>query len=97
MHFRLRDASRLDLAEIWLVTAERWEIDQADIYIHAIEDQLARICDFPKSYPEYETEYGTFRKAPSGEHLIFYRIGATAVDVIRVLLNRMDANDGLKR
>ncbi|MEZ5694455.1 MAG: type II toxin-antitoxin system RelE/ParE family toxin [Altererythrobacter sp.] len=90
MQFRLRNSAELDLAEIWLSTAERWGVDQADEYVRAIENRLARISDFPDSYPEYASRHGTFRKAPSGEHLIFYRVDGALVDVVRVLHNRMD-------
>lgn len=93
MQFRLRDAARRDLAEIWLATAERWGVDQADEYVRAIEDRLARICEFPESYPNYEGCHGTFRKAVSGEHLIFYRVGQQVIDVGRILHNRMDVED----
>ena len=90
MRFRLREAARLDLAEIWLVTAERRSIDQADDYVCAIKDRLLRVCDFPRSYPEYRGRHGTFRKAPSGEHLIFYLTDGAVVDVVRIIHNRMD-------
>tara|TARA_B100001057_G_scaffold450751_1_gene493111 strand:- start:654 stop:941 length:288 start_codon:yes stop_codon:yes gene_type:complete len=93
MQFRLRDAARRDLAEIWLATAERWGVDQADEYVRAIEDRLARICEFPESYPEYASSHGTFRKAASGEHLIFYRVGQQVIEVARILHNRMDVED----
>ena len=95
MQFRLRDAARLDLAEIWLATAERWGIDQADDYVRAIEKRLTLICDFPESYPAYESEYGSFRKAASGEHLIFYKFTHDWIDVVRILHNRSDVEQWL--
>ncbi len=95
MQYRLRDGAKLDLAEIWLGTVERWGLDQADDYIRAIEDRLRRICDFPQSYPEYHGQHGTFRKAGSGEHLIFYLIEDAMIDVVRILHNRMDVEVGL--
>lgn len=90
MRFLLRDAAKLDLADIWLTTAERWGVDQADSYIRAVEGQLAHICDFPESYPEYASRHGIFRKAPSGEHRIFYLIDGDILDVVRVLHHKRD-------
>ncbi|MCR2833631.1 type II toxin-antitoxin system RelE/ParE family toxin [Parerythrobacter lacustris] len=95
MRFFLRDAAKLDLADIWLSTANRWGVDQADDYVRAIEDRLSRICDFPESYPNYDCSHGKFRKARSGEHLIFYIISEMTVEVVRVLHSRMDVEDAL--
>lgn len=95
MRFLLRDAAKLDLADIWLSTAERWGVDQADDYVRAIESRLGRIRDFPESYPKYHCSHGSFRKARSGEHLIFYIVGETSIEVVRVLHNRMDVEEAL--
>ena len=95
MRFRLRDAAKVDLAAIWLNTADRWGVDQADAYVRAIETRIGRICDYPESYPEYAGTSDTFRKAPSGEHLVFYVVEGRMVDIVRILHNRMDADDSL--
>ena len=95
MRWRLRDAARIDLAEIWLGSAERWGMDQADAYIRAIESRLQHACDFPESYPLHEGSGESFRKAISGSHLVFYRIDGEVIDVVRVLHNRMDPSDQL--
>ncbi len=89
-------AARRDLARIWAATAERWNIHQADAYIEAINHRFASIAEFPSSYPEYVGKLGSFRKAPSGEHLIFYLIWANRVEVVRVLHNRMDIGTQLE-
>ena len=93
MRWRLRDAARIDMAEIWLSSAERWGMDQADAYIRAIESRLQHACDFPESYPLYDGGQQPFRKAPSGSHLVFYRIDGEAIDVVRILHCRMDPSD----
>ena len=93
MRWRLRDAARIDLAEIWLGSAERWGVDQADAYIRAVEDRLQHACDFPQSYPLYEGSRGAFRKATSGSHMVFYQIDGDVIDVVRVLHSRMDPSE----
>ena len=95
MLWRLRDAARIDLAEIWLGSAERWGMDQADAYIRAIESRLQHACDFPESYPLYEGSRGPFRKATSGSHVMFYRVDGDVIDVVRILHSRMDPSDAL--
>jgi toxin ParE1/3/4 len=85
-------SARRDLASIWSDTADRWGIEQADSYVAAINARFGGITEFPSSYPEYHSKHGTFRKAASGEHLIFYLIGADAVEIVRVLHNRTDVD-----
>lgn len=92
MRLILLPAARQDLEGIWSETARRWGIDHADSYVAAINIRFGGISDFPSSYPEYRSKRGTFRKAASGEHLIFYVLGDGAVEVVRVLHNRMDVD-----
>jgi len=93
MRWRLRDAARIDLAEIWLSSAERWGPDQADAYIRAIESRLRHACAFSESYPQYEGSRGVFRKASSGSHQVFYLVDGEVIDVVRVLHSRMDPSE----
>jgi len=96
MRFELRSAARADLADIWLTTANRWGVDQAESYVRMISERIAAICDFPRSYPAHEGLHEGFRKAASGEHLVFYRIDGELIDVVRVLHNRMDFDELLE-
>ncbi len=93
MRLILRPAARHDLARIWSDTANRWGQAQADSYVEAINHRFDGIADFPSSYPEYRSKFGIFRKAASGEHLIFYAVHVEAVEVVRILHNRMDVGD----
>ena len=93
MRVILLPRARRDLANIWSDTADRWGIVQADGYLAAINARFGGITDFPSSYPEYRSKRAAFRKAASGEHLIFYVVGAGAVEVVRVLHNRMDVDE----
>jgi toxin ParE1/3/4 len=90
MRLILLPAARRDLARIWSDTATRWDTAQADSYVLAINRRLEAIADFPSSYPEYRSRHGTFRKAPSGEHVIFYLAEPERVQVVRILHTRMD-------
>lgn len=89
MRLILLPSARRDLEQIWSNTAVRWSVDQADDYVGAINRRFESILDFPSSYPEYRTRAGLFRKAPSGEHLIFYQV-TDRIEVVRILHNRVD-------
>lgn len=93
MRLVILPAARRDLTRIWMDTQVRWGTDQADSYVAAINHRFDNIAAFPASYPEYMSKRGTFRKAAAGEHLIFYIVGDKAVQIVRVLHNRMDVDD----
>lgn len=89
-------SARRDLARIWSDTANRWDRAQADSYVLAVSRRLEAILEFPSSYPEYRSRHETFRKAASGEHVIFYVTSAEQIEVVRILHNRMDADAQLE-
>lgn len=86
---RLRPLAEADLEEIWLYTFKRWSPEQADKYIYdlvdAIEhlargDKIGRVCDVRDGYFQYSV----------GSHIVFYRVTPDALDVTRILHQRMD-------
>jgi toxin ParE1/3/4 len=87
---RLSPAARSDLDEIWTYSAERWGMDRADRYIRdliGVAEKIAsgkrrgRACD--------DIRPGYFR-CTCQSHVIFYKLTAGSVDVIRILHQRMD-------
>lgn len=86
---RLRPLAEADLEEIWFYTVEHWSIEQADIYVRdlvatmehlARGDKTGRLCIVMEGYFQYAV----------GSHIVFYRVTDTALDVTRVLHQRMD-------
>lgn len=88
--FRLRPAAQRDLAEIWLYTADNWGIDRANEYVGAIRFEIEQLGDFPNRHPLYISRKGHFRKARSGDHLLFYLAEEGEIDVVRVLHKSRD-------
>ncbi len=79
-----------DLDEIVDDTADRWGIDQAAFYLRQLRNHIEAVAVQPKAgrpCPEIRTGY---YRTKSGSHVIFYRLTATGIDVIRILHERMD-------
>jgi len=85
--FIVSPATKRDLAEIWLYTADRWGVDQAERYVLDIERDLeAAASGSPLVQP-----IDQFWRIRSGRHLcVFKRQDDGAIYVIRVLHERMD-------
>ena len=88
--YGLSPAAQSDLDEIWNYSAEHWGADRADSYVRdligAVEKIAAgkrrgRACDeIRQGYFKYSCE----------QHVLFYRMSDEALDVVRILHQRMD-------
>lgn len=87
---KIAPAARRDLSAIWQYTANAWGHAQAETYLTALHQDMRRLREFPDIGTPHPSRIGQFRKVPSGHHLIFYLIYGDAVEVIRVLHERMD-------
>lgn len=59
---------------------------RAVTFVEELIDRCERLADMPRAYPlvpRYETT--GVRRLPHGDYLIFYRVGATQVDVLHIL------------
>ena len=87
---RLTPAAFSDMASIWSYTAEAWGVEQADSYTRSLQNDMARLHDFPDLGTPFPARSGHFRKLPSGHHLIFYQTDGHEIEIVRVLHERMD-------
>lgn len=93
----LLPSAEADLDDIAIYTRKLWGKQQARRYVATLRFDMEALGEFPRMHPVYESRRGVFHKSASREHLIFCRIGETAVEVIRVLHNRMDVDDAFSR
>ena len=84
-----------DLEEIWLYTADKWSIDQADRYYHLLFDEIDFICKNPQAGKPMEHIRKGYRAAKVKFHLVFYRVTKDNVQIIRILHERMDIENRL--
>ena len=79
-----------DLLTIRAQTQNKWGIQQAQKYIDALEkkcEKLARSPHIGQERPEIKPGY---RSINEGKHVIFYRVGDSGIDILRILHGRMD-------
>ncbi|HED18224.1 MAG TPA: type II toxin-antitoxin system RelE/ParE family toxin [Gammaproteobacteria bacterium] len=88
--YRLSPEAKKELLTIHAHTQYKWGIQQAQKYIDALEkkcEQLARSPHIGRERPEIKTGY---RSITEGKHVIFYRVGDSGIEILRVLHGRMD-------
>jgi toxin ParE1/3/4 len=84
-----------DLEEIWLYSVEKWSISQADRYYNLIFDEISHICKNIESGKPMDHVRKGYRASKVKSHLIFYRVPANTVEIIRILHERMDIDTHL--
>ncbi|KPF78834.1 plasmid stabilization protein ParE [alpha proteobacterium AAP81b] len=86
----LSPLARADLDDIWDYTARRWDEAQAETYLRLIQAAIDAVAANPKLGRPYDEVRTGYRRRRAGSHLIFYREVADAIDVVRVLHEKMD-------
>ncbi|WP_182050665.1 type II toxin-antitoxin system RelE/ParE family toxin [Changpingibacter yushuensis] len=88
--FRLTPAAQRDLSEIWDFTQKRWDVVQAEEYIAEIRDAIERVAKEPNRGRRCDEIRDGYRRYVVGSHLVFFVEYEDAIDVIRILHQRMD-------
>ncbi len=86
----LRPRARRDIEQIWDNTAKSWGTAQAEVYVRQIQGSLETIACEPRIGRTCDEVRVGYRKFPSGSHIVFYRISADTIDVVRILHQSMD-------
>lgn len=84
-----------DLNDIWEHTSKRWDDDQAETYLRIIRAAIDAVAANPKLGRLYDDVRAGYRRHRAGYHLIFYREMSGAIDVVRVLHEKMDVESHL--
>lgn len=89
----LSPAAQADLEQIWNYTCERWDDDQAEEYVRAIQRAIDRVVDNPMIGRACDEVRPGYRKHAVGSHTLYYPIAAgDVIDVVRILHQRMDVD-----
>lgn len=92
MKYVVSSAAQDDLLAIWAHSVNRWDEDQADLYIDAIIVRFAwlmRNSGLWHKRPELGPSLFSY---PEKSHVIFFMTGDDALQVLRVLHVSMDVN-----
>jgi toxin ParE1/3/4 len=82
--FRSPEAQE-DLLDIWRFGANEWSPEQADRHLRDIDDMCDRLRDDPKLGHKRDDLISGLRSMYVRPHLVFYRITAGTVTIVRVL------------
>lgn len=89
--YALSPAARGDLEQIWDYTAARWDDDQAETYFRDIQRAIGQVARNPMIGRACDEVRPGYRKHSVGSHNLYYRVAdAGAIDVVRILHQRMD-------
>jgi toxin ParE1/3/4 len=86
----LSPRAQADIDEIWEYTAERWDVSQADRYVLQITQTIENLARDPRRGRTCDHIRVGYRRYPAGAHVVFFRVVADGIDVVRVLHRRMD-------
>jgi toxin ParE1/3/4 len=93
--YRISKKAVADLDEIWFYTVEKWSLAQADRYYSLIFNEIDHICETPTTGRVMDHIRKGYRAAKVKSHLIFYRIVDEAIEITRILHERMDIDSRL--
>ena len=88
--YTLSPRAQGDLDEIWTYTVKRWGVDQAELYIRQIGRHIMAIAAQPTMGRACRDIRAGYYKYPTGSHVLFYRLIAGGIEVVRILHERMD-------
>jgi toxin ParE1/3/4 len=90
MRLALTPRAAQDLDDIFDYSAEVWGIERTILYIRALQAAMERLLLFPELGRSIHEVRPGVRLLPVESHLIIYRLRGEAIDVVRILHQRMD-------
>jgi toxin ParE1/3/4 len=89
--YRLTPAAERDLEAIWTHTCHKWGVDQANRYTDILTASFTALAQSPKTAPACEQIRPGYRRLGVERHVIYFRVTAYGIAIIRILHDRMDA------
>ena len=83
-------AAIADVDDIWFYIAQE-NVAAAQRMVERIADATARLPDFPASGSSRPDIHPEARSIPVGQYIVYYRIGAQTIDIVRVVHAARDA------
>ena len=89
--YRLTRAAERDLETIWSHTLQQLGAEQANRYTDILTAAFAELAQSPKTAPACDQIRPGYRRRSVERHMIYFRITAYGVAIVRILHDRMDA------
>ena len=94
-NYQLSEAAAQDLEAIYLWSAERFGIDQADLYAARLIERLAQIVESPQRWPLVPDLLVGCRRSVVGSHAIYYEMEPTGAIFVSRVLGRQEPSSAL--
>ena len=88
--YRLTPAAERDLESIWTYTVLKWGVAQANRYTDIMIASFSELAQSPKTAPACDHIRPGYRRRSVERHMIYFRITAYGIAIIRILHDRMD-------
>ena len=79
-----------DLDSIYAYSVEQWGVEQAEVYLRALNARMQGLRRFPALGTAQDALHPGLRRIGEGSHSIYYLVRENTVLVVRVLHDRMD-------
>lgn len=89
--YRLTPAALRDLEKTWTHTHQQWGGEQANRYTDTLTAAFTELAHAPKTAPACDTIRPGYRRRSVERHMIYFRITAYGIAIVRILHDRMDA------
>ncbi len=89
-------AARTDIKDIYQYGLRQWGQAKSDSYLETLKNQLWSLIEQPNMGSERPELVPGMRSLPIESHILFYRVAANRVEIIRVLHGRQDPGRHLK-
>ena len=89
--YRLTPAAEHDLETIWTYTLQQWGAAQAGRHTDMLMAAFADLAQSPKTAAACDHIRPGYRRRSVDRHMIYFRITAYGIAVVRILHDRMDA------
>ena len=90
MTYRISKPARRDLDNIWRYTETNWGIQQADRYVDALLTRFVWLTMNKPMWSKRQEVADGLYSYNQEHHIIFFRGGNDAIEIVRVLHRRMD-------
>jgi toxin ParE1/3/4 len=67
-----------------------WGRNQAETYVSQLLTAAETLCEFPDRGWSVGDEPSNVRRVTAGRHIIYYRVLASEIEIIRILHQRME-------
>ena len=81
--------ARIDFTDILLYTWQQWGEEQRDRYEAMLEQALSRVADYPDIGEHRPGLFPGCHAHVVGRHVLYYRITDEAVEIVRILHERV--------